>query len=207
MSPTLKCDFIYFDLGNVLLHFDHAIASRKLSALASITEKEVHDLLFASGLQNEYETGLFSSEALVQRLSEAVGQPLPATETLQAVADIFWPNDDILPCLNYVRDRNLPTGLLSNTCDAHWKWIRSKRYSMVEGWFDFHILSFEVGAMKPSSKIYLHATEMAKTAPENILFIDDRMDNIVGAQQAGWQTIHFVGAEQLLTQLKHLLPY
>ena len=42
--------FIYFDLGNVLLHFDHAIACRQIGQLAGIPEQRVRDVLFGGDL-------------------------------------------------------------------------------------------------------------------------------------------------------------
>ena len=44
---------------------------------------------------------------------------------------------------------------------------------------------------KPEAAIYIATAQALQTAPANILFIDDREDNIAGAQAAGLQAIHY----------------
>ena len=41
--------FLYFDLGNVLLHFSHERACRQMAAVASTPEREVTALFAAAG--------------------------------------------------------------------------------------------------------------------------------------------------------------
>ncbi len=53
--------FFYFDLGNVLLHFDRQVACRQIGAIAGLAASRVEQLLFDSGLQSRYEDGQFSS--------------------------------------------------------------------------------------------------------------------------------------------------
>ena len=55
--------------------------------------------------------------------------------------------------------------------------------------FDGYILSYEVGAMKPQVKIYeaLEATTGKRGA--EIVYLDDRQENIDAGAVRGWQTI------------------
>jgi hypothetical protein len=49
--------FLYFDLGNVLLKFDHHRAARQMGEVAGVPEQQVWDLVFAGDLELRYEAG------------------------------------------------------------------------------------------------------------------------------------------------------
>jgi glucose-1-phosphatase len=193
----MRPDFVYFDLGNVLLFFDHHLAMRKMAKVAGVSASDMHSIVMDSELQIEYETGLISGRHFADRIAQAVGKPLNADEILQAAADMFVPNPHILPALERIRNLGIPMGLLSNTCEAHWNWILELRYQQVVGWFSPHILSFEVKSMKPDVKIYQEAQRLAGHSPERIYFTDDREDNVAAARQQGWQAEIFVNADRL----------
>ena len=108
----------------------------------------------------------------------------------------------ILPVLETIRDLNIPMGLLSNTNKAHWEWIYRQQYSIVHGWFDPIILSYEVQAMKPGKTIYEVAAKQAGFPAEQIFFTDDRLDNIEGAKAMSWQVSQFIDADSLMTIVK-----
>lgn len=59
--------------------------------------------------------------------------------------------------------------------------------------FDYVWLSFKLDSRKPESKIYEIVEEESKIAPNNILFIDDKLENIEAAQRRGWNTCHTTG--------------
>ena len=44
-------EFIYFDLGNVILNFDHSVAFRNAASVAGVTPEKVEDVLVREGLQ------------------------------------------------------------------------------------------------------------------------------------------------------------
>lgn len=193
--------FVYFDLGNVLLHFDHGLAWRSIGRIAGVDPEQVRRIAMDGDLQIRYETGMISGERFVEELAEQLGQSLDATAVLSAAADMFIPNHQILPALQRIRDLGIPLGLLSNTCEAHWNWILQQRYPQVSGWFEPVILSYEVGRMKPDAEIYRIATAASGRSPDEIFFTDDREDNIEGARQAGWSAEPFTSADRLLDQI------
>jgi 2-haloacid dehalogenase len=62
-------------------------------------------------------------------------------------------------------------------------------------------VSGEVGLIKPDVAIYeRHAVDFG-LSPEHSIFIDDSMPNVEGARAAGWQAVHFTGAEKLKADL------
>jgi putative hydrolase of the HAD superfamily len=58
-----------------------------------------------------------------------------------------------------------------------------------------------LGVRKPSRTIFDRALNIAQVSPENVLFIDDREQNLVPARALGFQTHHYTGALPLAREL------
>ncbi len=194
----MRPDFVYFDLGNVLLYFDHSLSMRKMAKVADIAADQMHSIVFDGNLQIEYESGWISGSQFVSRISDTIGRELDVADMLQAAADMFIPNPHILPVLERIRGLGIPMGLLSNTCEAHWNWIGERGYPQVHGWFAPVILSYEVRSMKPDAHIYLEAQRHAGHDASRIFFTDDRAENVDAARKAGWRAEVFVNADRLM---------
>jgi HAD superfamily hydrolase (TIGR01509 family) len=194
---------MYFDLGNVLLFFDHGLAMRSMAKIAGVAPERMREVVMESDLQIEYETGLITGEAFIDRIAESLQTSLDTREMLQAAADMFIPNHQILPVLEHVKRSGVPIGLLSNTCQAHWEWILEQRYASVIDHFGPIILSYEAKSMKPDPHIYHVAESHAGCPPEKIFFVDDRHDNVEGARKAGWMAEPFTSADRLMDQIQH----
>lgn len=74
-------------------------------------------------------------------------------------------------------------GILSNLAYIDKNRI-DKHYDLKQ--FDFVWLSFELNCKKPQEKIYKIVEQQCKIPKENILFIDDKKENIDIAKQRGW---------------------
>ena len=194
----MRPHFFYFDLGNVLLYFDHDLAFRRMAKIAGVSPKQMRTAVMDTELQIAYETGHISGSEFVDRIAQHLDKPLSVEPILEAAADMFIANTHILPVLERVKELRIPMGLLSNTCEAHWQWILQQRYPQVVDWFSPVILSFEAKSMKPDHGIYEQAEQRAGVAPEHIFFTDDRADNIEAASNRGWQTQVFVNADRLM---------
>nr|WP_284323787.1 HAD family phosphatase [Cypionkella aquatica] len=57
--------------------------------------------------------------------------------------------------------------------------------------FDRHYVSGEMGVIKPDPLIYQMVEEDCGIAPQDLLFTDDKPENIVAAARRGWRTHQF----------------
>ena len=194
--------FVYFDLGKVLVHFEHQIAVDQLALLCDRPKERVRQVVFESELQNRYETGLVSGTEFAVEVNAALGSDLSTNDILEAVSAIFEPNHSIVAAIDLVKASGVPMGILSNTCEAHWRWIIDKQWPMFGPWWSQTVLSYEIQGMKPGSKIYEVCEQRAGCRGRNIFFTDDREDNIAAARQRGWSTHHFTTTDNLVASLQ-----
>ncbi len=61
--------------------------------------------------------------------------------------------------------------------------------------YDYVFLSFEMGVRKPDKKIYEKVEENIPFSKKDILFIDDKEENIKAAKEFGWQVLLTSGLE------------
>lgn len=190
-----KTPFIYFDMGNVLLTFSHELAAKQTAELCGIPAKLAWQILFEEGLHWEYERGELTEEQFFDRFCERASsesgfsKPDPFKFDYAASA-IFELNTRIVPILFGLRGAGHELGVLSNTSIAHWRHCTAK-FPFLETLFDHHALSYRIGVMKPNVGIYQRAAEIASAAPGEILFFDDRLENIAAATALCWNGVHF----------------
>ena len=200
--PSGEIEVVYFDLGNVLLDFDHGIACRGLASLFETTETRIRDEVFASGLEDRYESGDIDTPSFHAILCEKFGVAPALADVCTAASDIFRMRHDTVSILAQLKGAGMRTGILSNTCEAHWKFVTDGRYRFLLDLVDHVVLSYEVKAMKPSLVIYAAAAEIAGTIPERIFFMDDRPENVAGARAARIHAYLFIGGAQLAEDLR-----
>lgn len=59
------------------------------------------------------------------------------------------------------------------------------------------------GLRKPDPECYKKVAETLDAAPEQLMLIDDRQDNVVGALEAGWGALLFKNEGSLRGQLMY----
>ena len=86
-----------------------------------------------------------------------------------------------------LRGKGIRTYIFSNTNDMAIEHIRQAFPFFAN--FDGYIYSYEVGAMKPTAKIYEALEIMSGKRGAEILYLDDRQENIDAGAARGWQTV------------------
>ncbi len=198
MAPA----FIYFDLGKVLLAFDHGRAARQMAEVAGVAEARVWEVVFESDLEHRIESGQIDGREFYEQFCSETGTR-PDYDALEwAGSAIFDVNARMLPIVVHLWMAGYRLGILSNTCQSHWEYCISGRFATIPTLFERAVLSYEVGVMKPAPKIYQVAAAEAGVAPEEIFFMDDRAENVEGALAAGFDAVLFTTAEQLAKDLR-----
>jgi HAD superfamily hydrolase (TIGR01509 family) len=201
---------IFYDLGNVILPFNHYQIAEKLSRFSQNKEFQNPQNIFSylfdfeNGAVNGYEVGKVSTLEFFQSLKEFLQLSLSFEEFVPIWNDIFLENQEVSRIILSQKGK-WKLGLLSNTNPLHFDFVL-KRFSILRA-FDEWILSHEVGFKKPTVEIYQKAIEWAKVEPRKILFIDDMKKHVEAAMSLGMQGIHFISAEQLREELSSKLDF
>ena len=194
--------FIYFDLGNVLVLFDHQIACDQMAKISGLTSDQVRTIAFESDLQWQYERGDITTEQFFEQFCAETSSKPELNQLLHAASDMFWVNEGMIPVVRGLKQLGLRLGILSNTCPAHWEFINSGRFDTVDTqFFEVAALSYEMNRMKPEPEIYAQAASMAGVNPHEIFFTDDRTENVSAARDAGFDAVLFKEAGQLVSDL------
>jgi len=178
---------VVFDLGKVLVDFDYSIATQKLAALSKVSPADMARLVDQSPLLVEFETGLINTHDFYRQVCQATGFCGDQTQFDALFADIFSPIDPMIHLHAQLRRANIPTYIFSNTNDIAVRHIRN-RFPFFSD-FTGYVLSYKHGAMKPRPEIYQVVEKVADARGEEILYLDDRPENIEAARQRNWQVI------------------
>lgn len=183
MKPTI----VVFDLGKVLLDFDYSIAGRRIAAQSKLPAADVQKFLDQTPLLHRYETGLLTRQEFFNEVCNQTGFCGDINEFGSCFADIFTEMPEMTALHTAIRRKGILTYIFSNTNDLAVEHVR--RAFPFFAHFDGYIFSHEVGAMKPAAKIYEALETMSGRRGSEILYIDDRQENIDAGAARGWQTI------------------
>ena len=71
--------------------------------------------------------------------------------------------------------------------------------------FDEVILSGDLGIVKPSPEIYMHALEKIHMSASDAVFVDDRKANVDAAEICGIRSLIFSDTETFINEFKLLI--
>ncbi len=188
-----------FDLGNVLVRFDHLEAARKITAGTGVSPHALFKLFFESPLVVAHDEGRISTEEFYRAVREEIGLALPYERFLEVWNDIFAEDPRMTELVGLLA-RRFPCYLISNTNRPHFEHLRSicPLLDRLHG----HILSYEVGHLKPHPAMYERALEIADVPAGEILYVEDRTDLIEAAKPFGFQTHPFAGPDLFVRELE-----
>ena len=177
---------VIFDLGKVLVDFDYSIATNKIAERSKIRAAQFDQILL-EGLLFRYEQGHITTEQFFREVCVATGFCGALEEFATSFGDIFTPIESMIQLHQALCQRGLPTYIFSNTNDLAIQHIR-RRFPFFSN-FTGHILSYEHGAMKPNPKLYEVVEAQSGRRGAELLYLDDRPENIETGAARGWQVI------------------
>ncbi|MCY7349747.1 MAG: HAD family phosphatase [Cytophagaceae bacterium] len=199
---------ILFDMGNVIIDINIPLTHQAFAKLAQLDEVTADELFRAKAFFRHFEIG----EVSEVQFRTLLKQEFQGADWVDEAIDEAWcalllemPKErlDLIAALG----KKYRVFLLSNTNPIHVREISRRAAEMgvdFPGLFERMFLSSEMGKMKPDPAIYLQVLEEANLVPEETLFVDDSLDNILAAGAQGIQTIHL---NPLGTVIEKMQPY
>ncbi|MEO0506930.1 MAG: HAD family phosphatase [Bacteroidota bacterium] len=196
---------LILDFGDVFINLDKPATARAMMPYGFTgVDSELQDVF------NAYEKGIISSEAFLgttqQRFPKASRSDL-ITAWNAILLDFPEARLEFLEQL--AAEKQYRLFLLSNTNEIHIDHVKKvmgpEKFGRFQNAFEVFYLSYEMGMRKPDAEIFQFVLDQNKLQPEETLFVDDTLENIVSAQQLGVQTWHLqVGQEDFLELKSHL---
>jgi putative hydrolase of the HAD superfamily len=191
---------VVFDLGKVLVDFDYSIAVSRIAARGRLTPSEVEHFFFHSPLLVDYESGRLTRQEFFERSRQATGFQGRQEEFGEFFADIFTEIAPMIELHAELRRRGFKTFIFSNTNDLAVEHI-GRNFPFFRN-FDGYIYSYEVGAMKPEAKIYESLEKLTGRRGPEIIYLDDRSENVAAGAERGWRAILHEAPEKSLAAME-----
>jgi glucose-1-phosphatase len=195
-----------FDLGNVILPFEHRQIAVKLYKKSEIITEILPDDIFkflfdrANGVVNIYETGRMSSLEFFTRIKEHYRIAIDFEEFKNIWNPIFHENIQVSEAVLYLKSKGYPVYLLSDTNELHFTYA-TETYPIVYK-MDEWILSYKVGVKKPEKRIYDVIFEKMDVNRNEVFYIDDIERYVEAAKGFGINGMVFRDAAGLWQMLK-----
>lgn len=171
-----------------------------LKQLASSFQCTVEELLpHFSASMDGFQRGLVSEKDFLAEIADKLKSP-PITKPFwkQALKAVYKEQPAVIDLIRALKGKGYALGLLSNTE------IPARDFNLECGYdfFDARVFSCDEGVAKPEKAIYQLMAKRLKVEYQELLFIDDKKENVEGAIAAGVCGILFEGVEGLTVQLE-----
>lgn len=200
-TTTSPIRAVLFDYGMVLSGPPNAHAWANMRSISGLSEDALHREYWAH--RHPYDRGDHTGLAYWQLVAQHNDTHFDDDQLARLIdADTSLWGDLNLSMVAWARQlqhAGIRTGILSNIGDAMADGLL-RRHDWLSA-FDHCTWSYSLNLAKPELAIYHHAAQGLRTAPEHILFIDDRADNIEAARTVGMQAIQYLDHAQFLDQM------
>ena len=192
---------VLFDIGGVLLDFDHMKSCTQLAAISGLTPDEVYRRLFKSGLETAFDLGMDSSLFYTEVLTKLnISQEKISIELFSRIwGAIFKERPEVTKIVEELQD-STQLFVLSNTNALHYSYIE-EHYPFFSN-FEKQFLSFRLKLRKPDPLIFSSVVDSTGLAPASILYFDDMREHVEAAKEAGINAKLFTSIDAMKTVLR-----
>jgi len=191
-----------FDCGGVLLTHRDGSTYEAWERRLGLRSGELRERLWLGELWSLAERGEITEEAFWMRFGQMFGL---SEHEAHALAEDLWNtwvvDGHLLRIIDQLRDR-YRIAMLSNATDVLEEYLE-KRYGVADR-FEAIVNSSKVGVAKPDPVIYHEMLQRLALEPNQVMFIDDRPENVAAAASLGMHVVWYINAQELE---RRLVPY
>jgi 2-haloacid dehalogenase len=196
---TTQIKHIVFDIGKVLIHYDPNIPFSRV-----IPDETERSWFFANVCTHDWNIEQDRGRTWDEAEALLIAQHPEREEQIRSFRK-HWHEmvphhyEDSVAIMEKLiaegRDVTMLTNFASDTfreAQERFPFLTKPRGVTVSG---------DIGLIKPDVAIYETHAESFGLEPAATIFIDDSLPNVEGAKAAGWQAVHFTGADKLRSDL------
>lgn len=200
---TRKYEAVIFDLGNTIFYIDFNKAFEYWAKASNQSLEAIQEKFVFDDEHKLFESGKLSEEGYVEHLNKVFGSSLSYEDFYNGWNDIYLENLPHIEKAIAAIKGNYQLAALSNTNLTHEKYW-SVHYKEVLEPFDQIFASHHLGSVKPKLDIYQKAAAKLNVDPAQCIFLDDKKENIEGAENAGMTGVWVQTPQQMYKDLAHL---
>lgn len=201
MLKEIMIKAIVFDWGGVMIDNPAEEMINYCSKILKVDRNKLKKSIVKHGVR--FQKGSFTEQDFWKNVCKDLKINIPKSESLwkDTVKETFIRRDYIFDLIEKIKKKGYKLGFLSNTELPARNYFFENNYNKE---FDVIIFSCVEGLLKPDKKIYEILLEKLDLEANEIIFIDDLLNNIEGANKIGIQGILYEDYEALITTLNKL---
>lgn len=191
---------IIFDLGGVIFSFDGGgyEAREKLAFLFNLDKERLHNLWFQR-YKRDLILGIKNEEDYLTDIIKTFNLKTSLKELNRIIENFNTVDESMIELVKKLKENYLLVVL--NNESKGWNQYRIKKFYLND-YFELIFSSSDVGLAKPDKKIYkLVLNNLKGINPSEVLFIDNREENLPPAEELGIKTILFKNKNSLIKEL------
>lgn len=195
-----KPDLVFFDLGDVTCRFVPDARCKAFASHTGLSEDEVHELIWGSGLSSACDQGHYDLDGMHQAINAKLRTDLDLSTTMDLWRRAFITDEQVYEIAQEVGEA-AQIGMFTNNAPM----LRSALpiwFTELERLFDPIVFSYELGAAKPAPASFQKIQELTGLAPDRLMLIDDSTKNVDAALACDWHAIRFLGPSALRGSLQ-----
>jgi len=201
MTAAVRPRLLLLDFDGVLAHYSHERRIAHLAGVAGCEPARVAEVLFASGLETEYDSGRIDTGNYLRRLGEGLECRIDEAAWIAARVAGNRADPRVVEQVLAV-SAHTPIGVLTNNGALMTQAMRTIVAPLFPLLEDRVLCSGALGVRKPDAAIYARALAHFDVAAAQVLFVDDKFVNVQGARASGLQADTVDDARALRRVLK-----
>ncbi len=193
---------VVFDYGNVLCLEQTLEDMKDMALVCGIPHERFSDLYWK--LRPPYDRGDIDGPAywtaVVGQQELGLSREQIATLIQLDSESITRPNQGAVQWAELLHHEGFPLSLLSNMPLELSRHVTKSFPSLST--FEYLIYSCDYGSIKPELAIYQNCLELLKAAPQDILYLDDRAENVEAAARLGINSVLFDTVEKTAARVE-----
>jgi len=195
---------IVFDYGQVISFPPNPDTLSEIARRAGVEREKFEPLLWSS--RSEYDRGLVSVREYYKKVLLHLGVSLDdgSIDELTVMDLESWKNINpgTVALMEEVKQRGYILGILSNMPHDFLSWARENVpvFSLPH----ISIFSCELGLVKPEEAIYRKLLSLAGVKSEELVFFDDKTENVISARAVGIKAFIWSNPDQARRELSSL---
>lgn len=197
--PEIK--FVIFDMDEVLYDYDHQIRLQLLEELTGRPAADIDAAVWGGAHESEAEAGNpDTAEAYLAQYAQLLGYPIDFDTWADIRRRMMRARPDVLDLVRQLK-RNADVAMLTNNGMMLKATLPVCAPEIVEIFADKAHVSAEFETRKPEPEVYRLICRKYGYRPDQSAFIDDKAENVTGAEKAGLSGHVYTSIDELSAYL------